>query len=150
MGGLLGFLVDSHSRWRSFGLGLFLFFLEIIQHLTLAAARYGVCSCVTNKRGVPSKKWGRPRSFEAGPNCSLICQLLQIREIPRRGTSRRAWFPDIQERNVLTGHVVLVRIESLCEQRRMSLEFSPALGFCKREPAWTRVLVLSSNPVRKG
>ena len=88
--------------------------------------------------------------FPAGPDFSLICRLLQILELLKKGTQRRAWFPDIQKQNGSTGHVVLVQSECLLEPGGISLEFSLALGFCKRVLARIRILVLSSKPVRKG
>ena len=60
----------------------------------------------------------------------------KMRAVPvflgEKGTSQRAWFLDIQERNVSTGHVALVQIEFLLEPGGISLGFfSLALGFWK-------------------
>ena len=67
---------------------------------------------------------------------------MQIREIPKKGTRRRAWFPGIQERTVLTGDVAVVRIDFLLEPGGIPLDFSSTLGFYKRVLALIRVLVL--------
>ena len=92
----------------------------------------GICPYDTDKGGTCPLKMG------AGLDFPVICQLLQIREIHKKVTCQWAWFPNIQERNVSTGHVALVRIELLLEPGGISLDFSLAFGFCKSVLAWIR------------
>ena len=112
------------------------------------AARYAVCSYVTNKGGTCPLNNGAGHDFlRPTPNFHLFVNFFQIQEISKKWTWRRAWFPDIQEKILSTGHVALVQIECLLERGGMFLEFSSALEFCKRVLAWIRVLVLYSKPV---